>query len=87
MHFSDKRSLIVVHCSSVCRMYQALLASGDQKSAAKLLSKIPKDDGHVRCVLRACHQKYVKGESVKTRKKAALLATLGVLESLEAKTE
>ncbi|KAH6835532.1 hypothetical protein C2S53_015625, partial [Perilla frutescens var. hirtella] len=62
---------------SFVRMYQALLASGDKKSAAKLLNKIPKDDAHVCCVIKACQQTYVKAEPAKSKKKKALVATLG----------
>ncbi|PPD89928.1 hypothetical protein GOBAR_DD13132 [Gossypium barbadense] len=35
------------------RMYQALLASGDPKSAKTLLTKIPTEDPHVRCIIKA----------------------------------
>ncbi|XP_022716952.1 pentatricopeptide repeat-containing protein At4g04790, mitochondrial-like isoform X5 [Durio zibethinus] len=42
------------------RMYQALLASGDPKSAKSMLAKIPTDDPHVRCVIKACQTTYVK---------------------------
>ncbi|GAV60856.1 PPR domain-containing protein/PPR_2 domain-containing protein [Cephalotus follicularis] len=43
---------------SFLRMYQALLASGDHKTANILLKKIPKDDPHVRCVIKACKNTY-----------------------------
>ncbi|KAL0302071.1 UNVERIFIED_CONTAM: Pentatricopeptide repeat-containing protein, mitochondrial [Sesamum radiatum] len=75
---------------SYVRMYQALLASGDKKSAAKILSKMPKDDPHVRCVAKACENTYIKSPAVemkKKRKKKALVATLGLLDGLKAKTE
>ncbi|KAK4420731.1 Pentatricopeptide repeat-containing protein, mitochondrial [Sesamum alatum] len=75
---------------SYVRMYQALLASGDTKSAAKILSKMPKDDPHVRCVVKACEATYIKSPAVekkKKKKKKALMATLGILDGLEAKTE
>lgn len=72
---------------SFVRMYQSLLASGDKKSAAKLLTRIPKDDAHVCCVIKACQRKYGKADTVKTKKKKALVTTVGLLESLEAKTE
>lgn len=39
-------------------MYQALLASGDHKSAHKILDKIQQDDPHVRCVITACQKAY-----------------------------
>lgn len=39
-------------------MYKAFLASGNHKSASKLLSKMPKDDPHVRFVIQACKQTY-----------------------------
>lgn len=60
-------------------MYQALLASGNNNSAAKLLNKIPKDDSHVCCVIKACQQKYGKAESIRTKetkRKKALMATM-----------
>ncbi|KAL0320763.1 UNVERIFIED_CONTAM: Pentatricopeptide repeat-containing protein, mitochondrial [Sesamum radiatum] len=75
---------------SYVRMYQALLASGDNKSAAKILSKMPKNDPHVRCVVKACENTYIKSRAVekkKKRKKKALVATLGLLDGLESKTE
>ncbi|KAG8365041.1 hypothetical protein BUALT_Bualt18G0061700 [Buddleja alternifolia] len=76
---------------SFVRMYQALLASGNGKSAAKILNKIPKGDPHVRCVIKACEETYMKSsESVETKqqkRKKALVATLGLLDGLEAKTE
>lgn len=51
-----------------CRMYQALLASGDQKSAKVLLDKIPKDDAHVCCIIKQCDLVYVAPSSVKKKK-------------------
>ncbi|KAL8510528.1 hypothetical protein ACS0TY_017375 [Phlomoides rotata] len=73
---------------SFVRMYQALLASGDDKSAAKLLNKIPKYDPHVRCVLKACQQTYKKPQSIKTKgRKKAKAAAVELLDNLEAKTE
>ncbi|KAL2476241.1 Pentatricopeptide repeat-containing protein [Abeliophyllum distichum] len=53
---------------SYLRMYQALLASGDRKSAANILSKIPRDDPHVCCVIKACQQTY-KSACVRVEKK------------------
>ncbi|KAK6154400.1 hypothetical protein DH2020_008648 [Rehmannia glutinosa] len=76
---------------SFVRMYQALLASGDNKSAAKILLAIRKDDPHVRRVVEACQKTYVKSASAEKKqkkKKKALAATLGLLDgALEAKTE
>lgn len=40
------------------RMYQALLALGDGKSAKKLLRHIPADDPHVCCVIDASQTAY-----------------------------
>ncbi|KAI4374757.1 hypothetical protein MLD38_012714 [Melastoma candidum] len=40
------------------RMYQALLASGDHKSARELLKKIPRDDAHVCLVINKCKEVY-----------------------------
>ncbi|KAL4273268.1 hypothetical protein GQ457_13G002560 [Hibiscus cannabinus] len=51
------------------RMYQALLASGDPKSAKSLLTKIPTDDPHVRCIIKACQVTYVQSTSSKTKTK------------------
>ncbi|XVF77629.1 hypothetical protein PTKIN_Ptkin14bG0061600 [Pterospermum kingtungense] len=51
------------------RMYQALLASGDTKSAKNILTKIPRDDPHVRCVIKACQITYLQSTSSKTKKK------------------
>lgn len=50
-------------------MYQVLLASGDHKSAKILLNKIPKDDIHVRCVIKACQTSYITSKSTKGKKK------------------
>ncbi|XP_039038321.1 pentatricopeptide repeat-containing protein At4g04790, mitochondrial-like [Hibiscus syriacus] len=52
------------------RMYQALLASGDPKSAKSLLTKIPMDDSHVRCIIKACQETYVQPSSLTKTKKA-----------------
>lgn len=54
---------------NACRMYQALLASGDRKSARIMLSKIPKDDIHVRCVIKACQTNYNTPKSAADNKK------------------
>lgn len=40
------------------RMYQVLLASGEKKSAMKFLKKIPKDDPHVRSIIKSCERTY-----------------------------
>ncbi|KAE8703191.1 hypothetical protein F3Y22_tig00110472pilonHSYRG00005 [Hibiscus syriacus] len=45
-------------------MYQALLASGDPKSSKSLLTKIPMDDPHVRCIIKACRESYVQSSSM-----------------------
>ncbi|KAH1121052.1 hypothetical protein J1N35_004212 [Gossypium stocksii] len=50
------------------RMYQALLASGDPKSAEALLTKIPTEDPHVRCIIKACQMTYVQSTSSKMKK-------------------
>lgn len=56
---------------SYLRMYQAYLVSGDMEAASNFLSKIPKDDPHVRSVLHACRVTYAKPkeEEKKTKKK------------------
>ncbi|KAL9255261.1 hypothetical protein AKJ16_DCAP07811 [Drosera capensis] len=41
-------------------MYQALMASSDFGSAAEVLTRIPKDDFHVRSILVACKAMYGK---------------------------
>ncbi|THG14662.1 hypothetical protein TEA_011793 [Camellia sinensis var. sinensis] len=46
----------------------ALLASGDHKSATNMLNKIPKDDPHVRCVIKASQATYIKPTSSKEKK-------------------
>ncbi|XP_015953570.2 pentatricopeptide repeat-containing protein At4g04790, mitochondrial isoform X1 [Arachis duranensis] len=43
---------------SYLRMYQALLASGDYRSANFMLSKIPKDDSEVSAIIKACQETY-----------------------------
>ena len=50
-------------------MYQVLLASGEHKAAKILLNKIPKDDIHVRCVIKACQTSYIRSMSTKGKKK------------------
>ncbi|KAK4576310.1 hypothetical protein RGQ29_027035 [Quercus rubra] len=54
---------------SFLRMYQVLLASGEHKAAKILLNKIPKDDIHVRCVIKACQTSYIRSMSTKGKKK------------------
>lgn len=61
---SDCLTLTMGH---FCRMYQALLASGDQKSAKVLLDKIPKDDVHVCWMIKECELVYVASSSVKRK--------------------
>ncbi|XP_065862261.1 pentatricopeptide repeat-containing protein At4g04790, mitochondrial-like isoform X2 [Euphorbia lathyris] len=55
------------------KMYQALLASGDQGSAKKLLVKIPKEDTHNRMIIKACQRTYMptvaKGKKKQKKKK------------------
>lgn len=82
--YSFKTSYVFEFVSIVkicCRMYQALLASGDQKSAANILSKIPRDDPHVCCVIKACQQTY-KSAFVKSERKKKLKAPMKVLGDL-----
>ncbi|KAG9454204.1 hypothetical protein H6P81_007108 [Aristolochia fimbriata] len=40
------------------RMYQVMLASGEQKSAEDILRKISRDDPHVRCIIKACRSTF-----------------------------
>lgn len=49
-------------------MYQALLASGDHKSAKILLSKIPRDDPHVRSIVGACKATYKREKKIEEQK-------------------
>ncbi|KAJ7948482.1 Pentatricopeptide repeat-containing protein [Quillaja saponaria] len=51
------------------RMYQALLASGDYRSAKLILHRIPKDDPHVCSVLKACQKTYIDIVRHKRKKK------------------
>lgn len=53
----------------LCRMYQALLASGGHVSAKVMLNKIPKDDPHVRIVIQECQRTYIGHTSLKREKK------------------
>ncbi|THG07950.1 hypothetical protein TEA_003794 [Camellia sinensis var. sinensis] len=50
-------------------MYQALLASGNRQSARKMLNNIPKDDPHIRIVIKACQETYRKPASSKGKRK------------------
>ncbi|CAJ1978735.1 unnamed protein product [Sphenostylis stenocarpa] len=43
---------------SYLRMYQALLAAGDARSAYHMLKKIPRDDAEVRSIIIACQETY-----------------------------
>ncbi|MCD7463903.1 hypothetical protein HAX54_051680 [Datura stramonium] len=54
---------------SYVRMYRALLALGDYKSAANILNKIPRDDIHVCSVVQACQAAYGMSASTKGKKK------------------
>ncbi|KAK9269666.1 hypothetical protein L1049_001444 [Liquidambar formosana] len=54
---------------NVLSFLRSLLASGDHKSAANMLKKIPKDDPHVCCVIKAYQMTYVKSTSVKGKNK------------------
>lgn len=52
-----------------CRMYHALLASGDHRSANIMLKKIPKDDAEVCYVIKACQDTYGDHTPVGKKKK------------------
>ncbi|XP_059284447.1 pentatricopeptide repeat-containing protein At4g04790, mitochondrial-like [Lycium ferocissimum] len=54
---------------SYVRMYRALLALGDYKSAANILNKIPRDDIHVCSVVQACQEAYGMSASTKGKQK------------------
>lgn len=54
---------------SYVRMYRALLALGDYKSAANILNKIPRDDIHVCSVVQACQAAYGMSNSAKGKGK------------------
>ncbi|KAG2682152.1 hypothetical protein I3843_11G179100 [Carya illinoinensis] len=54
---------------SFLRMYQALLACGDYKAANIMLEQIPKDDPHVRCVIKACQKCYIVLDDPTKKKK------------------
>ncbi|CAI9088502.1 OLC1v1022839C3 [Oldenlandia corymbosa var. corymbosa] len=53
---------------SYVRMYQVLLALGDNKSAEGILNKIPTDDYHVNLVIQASQAKYIKADSPDEKK-------------------
>lgn len=50
-------------------MYQALLAAGERQAAKVLQSKIPKDDPHVRCIIKSCKTTYSENEKEEKKKK------------------
>lgn len=50
-------------------MYQALLAAGERQAAKVLQSKIPKDDPHVRCIIKSCKTIYLENEKEEKKKK------------------
>ncbi|XP_018810795.2 pentatricopeptide repeat-containing protein At4g04790, mitochondrial [Juglans regia] len=54
---------------SFLRMYQALLACGDYKSSNIMLKQIPKDDPHVRGVIKACQKCYIVPDDHTKKKK------------------
>lgn len=54
---------------SFLRMYQVLLASGKYNTAKMMLNQIPKDDPHVRCVIKACQTSYAASNAVKKKTK------------------
>lgn len=63
-----KRAHLPYNILSFLRMYQALLASGDHKSAKILLSKIPRDDPHVRSIVGACKATYKREKKIEEQK-------------------
>ncbi|XP_019196928.1 PREDICTED: pentatricopeptide repeat-containing protein At4g04790, mitochondrial-like isoform X2 [Ipomoea nil] len=72
---------------SYLRMYQALLALGSQKSAKNMLSKISKEDPHVRAVIYASRAAYRNGAPVGGKKNAKAdlrPETMNILSKLEA---
>ncbi|XP_040863643.1 pentatricopeptide repeat-containing protein At4g04790, mitochondrial isoform X2 [Glycine max] len=54
---------------SYLRMYQALLAAGDDTSAHLILKKIPQDDAEICSVIIACQETYNGLNSVEEKKK------------------
>ncbi|XLS50745.1 hypothetical protein HN51_011422 [Arachis hypogaea] len=70
---------------SYLRMYQALLASGDYRSANFMLSKIPKDDSEVSAIIKACQETYSGLSSVaKTKTKFQLEKVVTALQGMKA---
>lgn len=61
--------LVGLYFMNIGRMYQALLASGDLKSARIVLSKMPKDDPHVRLIIQESQTVYAKMASEKKTEK------------------
>ncbi|KAI4333810.1 hypothetical protein L6164_018571 [Bauhinia variegata] len=57
---------------SCLRMYRALLASGEPKSANAMLQRIPKEDSHVRQVIDALQHAYADHVPKKPKKKKGL---------------
>ncbi|XLS50731.1 hypothetical protein HN51_011408, partial [Arachis hypogaea] len=68
---------------SYLRMYQALLASGDYRSANFMLSKIPKDDSEVSAIIKAC-QETNSGLSSVAKKKKKLEKVVTALQGMKA---
>ncbi|KAH9610959.1 hypothetical protein KSS87_002499 [Heliosperma pusillum] len=54
---------------SLLRMYQAYLASGHFEEATDFLSRIPRDDFHVRSIIHACRVSYGKQKRTEKKKK------------------
>lgn len=75
----------------MCRMYQALLASGDKTMAQKFVKKIPQDDPHVRLVIKECNDAFASSASVKKKKhqkkRGELKAALGLLDLSKTKAK
>lgn len=76
----------------MCRMYQALLASGDKTMAQKFVKKIPQDDPHVRLVIKECNDAFASSASVKKKKhqkkqRGILKAALGLLDLSKTKAK
>lgn len=61
--------VLAVNYFGGCRMYQALLAAGDDRSAHFMLKKIPQDDAEVCSVIIACQETYNGLNSVEEKKK------------------
>ncbi|CAL5335766.1 unnamed protein product [Camellia sinensis] len=69
MNNSDHWGGPIERTTSPLQMYQALLASGNRQSARKMLNNIPKDDPHIRIVIKACQETYRKPASSKGKRK------------------